>query len=201
MTFNTRPSKLSGILDLLLQPAFLYLILPILGAFLGYQAGRWIFTLQAEGRFVRWKHLSDPYGPVEAIVAAGTNQIQVRTAGGLYACYNVEGCLKYEISTCWYPLEALAAEPICDFGCSYGFSTFKASSPPRSYLDRWIVVEHGRESSNETQYILTAGGEIWVWQWGNFSMGMIGIFFAYSCAGVVLGLIAGLLLAAILSRK
>ena len=61
--------------------------------------------------------------------------------------------------------------------------------------------ECGAEWDNETQYIRTASGQIWVWQWSKYFMDMTGFYLAINCISVVLGFAAGVILAKILYNK
>lgn len=60
--------------------------------------------------------------------------------------------------------------------------------------------ECGGEWYNETYYVLAENGEIWVWQWGNFSMGMIGPFLLILAGSLIVGFLAGLGFANFLAR-
>jgi hypothetical protein len=178
----------------------MWIFLPILGAILGYCVGRVYFSALAEGRFVRWKHLMSSPEKVDAILAASTDVIFVHTSAGIFANYHVKDCISYALANCWESVsgvdEGFGAE--CEYDAP---SSFKVSSPPRKYAERWAVQHRGAEWNNETHYIRTASGDIWVWQWGNFSLGMIGPYFMISCVGVILGSVCGLFLAWLINNK
>lgn len=70
-----------GCLSFFLVPACV--LLPLIGAFLGYHAGHLVFRAWAQGMLVRWQRLPDPPEKVAAILAADTRSLYVHTAGGI----------------------------------------------------------------------------------------------------------------------
>ena len=183
----------------------LCVLLPVLGAFLGYQVGRLYLNARAQGRFVKWQHLPDPPQPADAIVIACANELQVQTAGGSYANLDVKHCLESELSSCWQPVRSADEGVSCLIDCGDMYpSELKVSAPPREYQEKVTVREWqecGAEWDNETQYIRTANGQIWVWQWENSFMDMPGPFLAIYCISVILGCVAGVILAINLYNK
>ena len=160
------------------------------------------FLALSEGEFVRWKQLPNPPQPAESILAADPNQIYVKTAGGIYLNGNVETCLKDKRAPCWKRIAQIDNEELNYFKCTprENFSYFRVSSPSVNYEESLVVSQCGGEWYNETHYIRMKGGQIWVWQWGDFSMGMIVPFFLIIAGGTVLGLLAGLALAYLVSK-
>ena len=180
----------------------IWIMLALAGATLGYVIGGRYFLALSEENFVHWKRLPNPPYLAESILAADPNQIYVKTAGGIYLNGNVEACLKDKSTTCWKRIAQIDNEELNYFKCTprENFSYFRVTSPPVNYEESQVVSECGGEWYNETHYIRMKGGEMWVWQWGNFSMGMIGPFFLIIAGGTVLGLLAGLALAYLVTK-
>jgi hypothetical protein len=171
-------------------------------SYLGYHAGRLYFKAKAQGVFVRWQRPLGPLQPVDAILAADTNNIYVRTAGGIYVNHHVSDCLSHKITACWEQASSVPDSMSENISRNkYAPTRFKVSVPPIKYEQESIAYEWYGEGYNETHYVRGTTGEIWVWQWGNFSMGMIGPFLVISGVSVVMGFVVGLCLAIILFVK
>ncbi len=167
------------------------------GAYLGYQLGSRYFSALAEGRFVRWKPLPAPPAKVTAILTAAPNHIYVGTTQGIFFISNVQACLDSDHDSCWQKLASDQPIQPALFKCSPAdaSSRFQVSPPPVKYAQYLMTNECGGEWHNETHYIRTESGEIWIWLWGNFSMGMIGPFLFILLIGVVSGFFLGLAIA------
>ncbi len=174
-----------------------YSISSIFGAYLGYQLGYSYFSAIREGRFVRWKPLPNPPSKVTTILTAAPNHIYVETAQGTYFIPNVQACLEPDHRGCWQELASDQPIQPVFFKCAPtdASSRFRVSPPPVKYAQYLMTNECGGEWYNETHYIRTESGEIWVWVWGNFSMGMIGPFLFILSVSMVSGLFLGLAIA------
>ncbi len=174
-----------------------YSISSLLGACLGYQLGSRYFSALSEGRFVRWKPLLNPPSKITTILTAAPNHIYVETTQGIFFISNVQACLEPDHRRCWQKLASDQPVQPAFFKCSPtdASSRFRVSTPPVKYVQYLMTNECGGEWYNETHYIRTESDEIWVWVWGNFSMGMIGPFLFILSIGVISGFFLGLAIA------
>ena len=172
------------------------------GAYLGYLIGHGYFVALSGGEFVQWKRLESPPSEPEAFLAANPHRIYVKTADGIYFNSDVENCLDHKKTDCWEKVESVDKVQLGYFKCSSGdvASHFQVSIPPIKYNEYLMVNECGGEWYNETHYVRGERGEIWVWQWGSFSMGMIGPFLFIVFGSVILGFVAGLGIAIIMAK-
>jgi len=173
----------------------LMLLLPVLGAYLGFQVGKWCFSTYSKGIFVRWQQIPNPPYKVTNILAASSNSLFIQTANGIYFNGDVIDCLKQKGYPCWRPVNEVDKTWLMFFPCTTLSSRFQVAAPPVSYVEYIMQNDCGGEYYNETYYLRSQDGELWVWQWGNFSMGMIAPFLFAICTGAMTGFLVGLLVA------
>jgi hypothetical protein len=193
MTTSSQPTNPGCRFRFLLYP--LFILLPLLCMIPGILLGRWHYSAQAQGRFVKWQRLPDPPQKAQEILAADTNSIYVRTSGGIYYSRNVAGCIG-EYVPCWEQVESVDKS---SFGYpEYGadvHSTYKVPASPVAPVEELAVSKRRAETYDETYYVRGSTGEIWVWHCGNFSFGTIGLILLVYCGGMCWGILIGVGLA------
>ena len=168
-------------------------LIPLLCTGLGLGIGQVYYAALRQGAFVRWKQLASPPYAVEALLAAGPDRLYVQTAQGIYFMTGVKGCLKPGKPDCWQPAAQVERNRLTDFPCSpdEAGSRFRVAAPPVPAVEELTGSECGREWYDETHYVRSGTGELWVWQWGEYGMGLIGTFFLLACGGPFVGLLVG----------
>jgi hypothetical protein len=179
-----------------------YILLPLLGICAGFLGGKQVFTATADGVFVHWKRLAAPPARATALLAADPRSLIVQTEDGIYFAARVPDCLGADKPGCWEKADHADTSRLSGFGCSadVAASHFRVPAPPIQPAESRIVYERGGEWNNETHYVRGQDGAIWVWTWGNFSMGMLGPLFLDLSAGMLLGFVLGLALASLLAK-
>ena len=182
MTVKGAPSGAGCRIRYLLLP--LFVLLPLLGAIPGILAGRWFYLAQAQGKLEKWKRLPDPPQPAREILAADTNRLYVSTSGGIYYCANVNGCLT-DLVSCWEVVELVDESRLSTTQVSdHFYSTYRVPDPPVVPAQLVAVSLRRAETYDETYYVRSREGEIWIWHWGNLSFFTIGLVLLVYCGSV-----------------
>lgn len=169
-----------------------YILLPLIGTYLGFSVWQDAFFAYSSGAFVRWQMLPRLQEPVTQMLEANPNSLYVQTEAGIYLMLDVQGCLKHGGDRCWRKVEAVDTQILDHHPCSSQPPMFHVAPTPVGNFERIDIYECFLESYNETHYLRDFQGNIWVWQWGNFSMGMIVPYFCTLFSGVSLGLVVGI---------
>ena len=169
-----------------------YILLPLIGTYLGFSVWQNAFFAYSSGTFVRWQVLPTLQGTVTQILEANANGLYAQTETGIYLILDVQGCLVKGGDRCWRKVEEVDAQMLDYQPCSSPPTQFHVASIPVQYGEKIDIYECRGEAYNATHYIRDFQGYIWVWQWGNFSMGMIVPYFCTLFSSVSLGLVVGI---------